>query len=118
MYGLPEHESLAFLIGRELIQLLVGQFQLILRFDGDTEISIEGPFQHQPKGTPLEGTVELPYSAATLLTLLGQRIVGSRNLGGGEIQLTFSNGDILRLQNGTDDSESYEIRAPNVQIIV
>lgn len=117
MYGLPNDVSLDFLCGKELVQLLVGVFQVQLRFDGEIQISVEGEFDHLRNGKPCNSN-GLPNAAASLLVLLGQRVAASRRVGRGDVELTFSRGDVLRLKDSNQNAESYEILAPGIQIVV
>jgi len=118
MYGLDSDVSLTFLHGRELIQILVGAYQLILRFDGDVSISIEGTFDHRRGARSLLTATELPAAACTLLPLIGHSIKTAENVGGGEIRLDFSNEETVCLMDSNKDTESYQIDGPGKQLIV
>jgi hypothetical protein len=118
MYGLSEDVKLDFLRNRELIQMLVGQYQLILRFDGDISISIECEFDHIRDGQSQLHSDSLPLAATSLLELVGAKITAVDPIGSGALALRFSNNDILTIKDSNEDSESYEILGPNVQVVV
>lgn len=118
MYGLPQHITLDFLRNRELIQLLVGQYQLILRFDADISISVESDFDHTRDGKSQLLSGSLPKAAASLLGLVGAKVARVENVGGGQICIHFSTRDVVCIKDSNPDGESYEIVGPNMHIIV
>jgi hypothetical protein len=118
MYGLENNVSLGFLKGRQLIQILVGAHQLILRFDKDVSISVEGDFDHKRGNHSLLTVARLPGAASTLLLLIGQTITTAENAGEGETRLHFSNGETLCLIDSNETGESYEIQGPEADVIV
>src|SRR5207237_8419413 len=67
MYGLPSNTDLSFLVGRQLAQLCLGQYQAQLRFDGDVTISLEGEFSLDGQRRPIS-------EAHVLYVLLGLEI--------------------------------------------
>ena len=117
MYGLDKGTDLAFLLGRTLIQVCVGLYQVILNFDGDVTISIEGRFEHEPPSeTRHRGGV--PEAAKSLVDLLGKEIRGVEVGDGGTLQIWFSGGDLLSLLDSNATAESYQIQGPSEDIIV
>jgi hypothetical protein len=118
MYGLSADIKLGFLCGRELVQIAVGQFQLILKFDADISISVEGDFDHMRNGKSQLEAESLPEAAASLLRLLGANITHVENRGIGDIYMHFSTGEVVSVSDSNSDTESYEILGPGVHIIV
>jgi hypothetical protein len=118
MYGLEKSVSLGFLENKELIQILIGTYQLVLRFNGDIVISIECKFDHFYGGHSILKTYALPKAASSLLGLIGQEIASAKNMGGGEIQLNFSNGETISIFDSNEGAESYEIEGPDLHLIV
>ncbi len=118
MYGLKKDIDLSFFVGSELIQVCIGLHQLILNFSGDISISIECEFSHLSKGRALNKSSELPDSACSLLTTLGCCVTDINNLGNGNLEIKFSNGEIIQINDSNKDYESYCINTPNENIIV
>jgi len=118
MYGLSKTADIDFLSGRELIQVVVGLYQVTLNFDGDFSISIESEFDHLVGDSSQLSTRSLPIAATSLLRLLGSKVILTRNLGEGEIHLDFGQKGTVRLFDANRNTESYEIHGPGVDIIV
>jgi hypothetical protein len=49
MYGLDKDMDLSFFSEKELLQVCVGEYQIIIRFDGDITLSLECTFEHVTK---------------------------------------------------------------------
>jgi hypothetical protein len=59
MYGVPSDLPLDRLVGKELIAIRLGQFQIELQFEGGGTISIEGGWElRDPAGTLLDAQEE------------------------------------------------------------
>ena len=117
MYGLDKNKDLTFLEGKELIQICIGQHQVILRYTDDVYISIEGNFELLSQDeSGYERT--LPELASSLVVLLGAKVSETEIGDNGALDLHFSNHEILRLYDSNDNSESYEIGSPNFTIVV
>ena len=77
MYGLPDDFDGGFLLGQRLIQIRVTQNQIVLQFEEDVTITLEGEFACTPSTssrTPVRR--EVPDFDAGLKTLFGQAITG------------------------------------------
>lgn len=110
MHGLAKEKDLSFLLERELLQVCVGVYQVILKFEGGIEISLECDYQVVP---------DLSSSpAASLLNLLGSRITNVEKSGNGGVVLGFSDRGTIRIHDSNKDYESYQIVTPEQQIIV
>jgi hypothetical protein len=118
MYGISRDTNLDFLCGRELIQVLVGQYQVILRFDAETTISVEGEFDHVVNGKSQLVDRSLPMSAASLLRLIAKKVDKVEILAMSSVRIGFSNGDQVFLKDSNQGTESFEINAPGTDIVV
>jgi len=119
MYGLSKDRDLSFIGKKKLLQVCVGEFQIILKFDGDIVFSLECAFEHVVKnGQTLQGNFSNPSSGSSLLSLLGSFIIRVENLGEGNLELAFANGDTVRIYDSNEDAESYQISSPEGMIIV
>ena len=118
MYGLPKDSDLSFLLGKELIQICLGLHERMLHFYEDITITLECEVKvSNLKDDGGEACASCPGDAE-LLKILGSRITGVTNKGGGELALTFSNGSILMMFDSNSDYESYQISGPTGTIIV
>jgi len=120
MYGLKKQIDLTFLNGRELIQLAVGLYQVIFRFDEDVAVSVEGEFRY------FDGQAEWIWRpepgssliAARTVALLGATIESLESNANGTLALTFSCGHRLTLADSSREYESYQITRPGETIVV
>jgi hypothetical protein len=123
MYEIPSNVDWSFLVGKEVVQLCIGSYDIQLNFHGDFNISmfVDQPtksFHHTTTHTNTCTVGGVPGGAITLISLLGatvQRVVveNSRILA-----LYFSNHEELRLYETGDGYESFTISGPNVRLIV
>lgn len=118
MYGLDKNEDLGFLVEKELEQVCVGRFDLILNFTDDATISLQCEFDHQSEGESIRTSDVLPDAAASLLGVLGNTIVSINNPGDGSLEFTFSGGSKLIVYDSNGSAESYQIESPNGGVIV
>jgi Family of unknown function (DUF6188) len=119
MYGLDMTIDLSFLIGREAIQIAIGQYQVIFAFDEDVRISVESEFRHiSPDGDVSTWQPRAPQTAAATLRLLGAKVEKVSGQKDGTLKLTFSGGDTLTILDSSKDYQSYDISCPGRTIVV
>ena|SRR5690348_1799074 len=120
MYGLKKEIDLSFLVGRELIQVAIGLYQVQFHFDEDVAVSVEAEFRY------FDGQDEWiwrqePSShqiAARTVTMLGASITSLERSENGTLALMFSNGHRLTVLDSFKECESYDITRPGQTIIV
>ena len=119
MYGLDKDTDLSFFLGKKLEQVCFGWVDIILNFGGDIALSLECTFEHVlTDGQVLLGDSSKPISSSSLLTLLGSSVERVNNIGEGNIELFFSNGNKVRIHESNDGAESYNITFPEGRIVV
>ena len=118
MYGLNKNSDLSFLVSKRLYRVSVGLYNVELGFDHDISIAMECQFDHILNGKSQILTEDLPYSASSLLQLIGSKIVKVENHGNGNIEIIFSNQHNLRVFDNNKSYESYQVSGPGIQIIV
>ena len=108
MFGLPESFDSSFLVGHTLLQACIGQNEVILRFDGELEISVEGHFSVRSGGESrlFESSVD---GGIASLDFLYQPIVGASGTVDGTLNLEFPTGSI-ELYDSSAHYESYQIQ--------
>ena len=127
MYGFkfknPEN-TLGFLLGKELIQICLSPYQIILRLQSEgnqcASISIESPFEVDADGKRFEFKDGMLDSVENLYCLFGSSIAAFNIKGDRELEIVFSNGGKLTL---IDNSEKYESfifydHVNNAQVVV
>jgi hypothetical protein len=112
--------DLSFLNGRELIQLCIGLYQTIFKFDEDVAISVEGGFRYfdgQDESIWRPGPGSSSRAARTAV-LLGAKIENFESDASGTLSLTFSDGRRLTIIGSNNGYESYDITRPGQTIVV
>lgn len=104
MYGLKKNIDLSFLIGREVIQVAIGMFQVQFHFDKEATISVESEFEYVSNGNPSRWSPGAPAAAAPALRLMGSAIQDVKGAEDGTHSVTFLNGDRLIVK----DNKQYE----------
>jgi len=120
MYGLKKEIDLSFLVGRELIQLAIGLYQVQFHFDEDVTVSVEAEFCYfdsQDKWNWRQDPIS-PQVAARTVAILGATITGFESNENGTLALMFSNGHSLTILDPVKQYESYSITRPGQTIIV
>lgn len=119
MYGLDKDTDLSFLSDKELDEVRFGWVSTILNFADNITLFLQCTFEHVTKhGQVFSGDSSKPISGSSLLTLLGSSVKRVDNIGGGNIELFFSNGDRLRIYDSNESTESYNITFPEGRIVV
>lgn len=118
MHGLPKHTDLGFLIGKQVFHLCFGEYHTSIGFD-HVAISMEGKHVYSiaeenrvvvwERGSPPN---------ADLLRLLGKVVSEAAVIEVGTVELSFSQGDTLRLFDDSTQYESYQISSENRSIVV
>jgi Family of unknown function (DUF6188) len=118
MYGLNKNSDLSFLVEKQLCRVSVGLYQVQLNFDQDISIYMECQFDHILNGKSQILSEDLPSSASSLLQLIGSTIAKVENQGNGDIEIIFSNQNVLKVFDNNKSYESYQISGPDIQLIV
>ena len=118
MYGLDKNQKLSFLESKELQQVCIGQYQVVLNFTDQISIAMECEYEIESNDQKERGESRIPESAKSLLKLVGSGILNASNLGMGCLQIEFARGIILRIYDSNENAESYEIISPEGSIIV
>ncbi len=120
MYGLKKEIDLSFLVGRELIQVAIGLYQVQFHSDEDVTVSVEAEFRYFD-GQDEWNWQQEPSSqqiAARTVAMLGASITNLDSNKNGTLALTFSNEHRLTILDPFKEYESYAITRPGQTIIV
>ncbi len=110
MCELPPSLDLTFLVGCEVQQIRLGQFQTIIIFDRDVAISIEAEFT-------LDGSRWPASQGYVLHVLLGTVVTAVRRVSPVDLGITFVGHELVL--HGVDNGyESYHITRPGDVIVV
>lgn len=119
MYGIDKKISYDFLIGKEVLQLCFGLYQLIFNFSDQLVIPTKCSLSLKLiDGTLIEVSSESPGSAGKLICLLGRTIVSVNTETNGVLSLLFSGGLQLSIIDSNKDEESFAITIKDRVIVV
>lgn len=109
MYGLPKDLDLSFLRGVELLQVCIGAYQIILNFNNDVSIAIEGDY----RVSVIDGDDRLfedtRDSAGALVKFISDSISEVHGLPDGTLRLVFAANGEIELYDSSEHYESYQI---------
>src|SRR5580698_10052742 len=106
------------MIGRELIQIAIGVYQVIFGFNEGVRMSVEAQFEYTTKETWVEWRPGASQVAASTVGLLGARVESVKSFRDGTLELSFSNGDLVVLRDTSPRYESYQVMRPGQTIVV
>lgn len=119
MYELPPVEQLEFFVGRVLQQVCVGENEVILHFDADVSLTIEGAVSVGPLREKISSTDRPRIVAPKLLRLLGRAVSAVDVQDRSTLVLEFAGEDKVLISDSNGPSyESYQIRHGNVLHVV
>lgn len=119
MYGVDKSISFQFLVGKELLQLCIGLYQLLLNFNENIVISTECVLRLiNIDGSVTEIRSGVPSLSKHLTCLLGSTIENVVCEHDRELTLVFSNDYKLVILDSNEDEESFTITTPNQEVVV
>lgn len=110
MYGIPPGTDLSFLTGASLLQICIGENEVILNLDHDISIMIASNVQvssPDERPTVLEAAKDL---GTVLLPLVSATILDTVSTSNGELQLIWNTGFVTTLLDTWKEFESYTVR--------
>ncbi len=110
--------DLNWIIGKELLQVCIGLYQVILRFTHQLSITIECQYSLSTQEAVVEASGDNPEISKDLVCLLGCSIYSCHQHENGEFVLDFSNGYSLKLLPETTGTESFSITDEKFEILV
>lgn len=117
MIQMDEPIDLSWITGKELIQVCIGSYQVILRFTYQLIITIECPYSMSMEEAIVEASGDDPETSKNLVCLLEHSINSCHQHENGEFVLDFSNGYSLKLIPETTGAESFSIKDGEYEIL-
>ena len=119
MYGLDKSVDFHFLVGKELLQLCIGRYQIILNFTDNVSISAECMIYYtRIDGSTIKISSDDPELSKNLACLLGSTVEDVATTRSEGLTLVFSQGYRLTIIDSNKDVESFMITTPTQEIIV
>lgn len=110
MYGLPSDIDLGFMVGSTLLQVCIGQNEVILRFDMEISVTIESRFLVRDPHGHEDVFESAPRAAGSLVNLLSDSVTDVLGHTDGTLRLSFAKGGVLEVYDSSKDYESYQIQ--------
>ncbi len=110
MNPLPPDTNLDFLIGQTLLQVCIGENEVILNFYGSISITIFCDFDIQAATGKAEAFEDPRTAASALVQLISEDVVKISNQNNGTITLWFTGGKMLAFHDTHEMYESYVIQ--------
>jgi hypothetical protein len=119
MYGLPDDLDLSFFVGTSLIQLGMGEHQIIFVLHPDVRLSVGS----RMRLANLDGDVvaideDYRETAGVLLPLISHDVQSASRTSSGALRLEWSNDAALEVDDDSDQYESYTITHGDRLIVV
>jgi hypothetical protein len=118
VYGLSADVDLSFLIGAVLIQVCVGENEVILNFDSEVSIMSAASVRYGGAGAMPETIDTAQGAGRALIGLLGQGVVSAEGSDDGTLRVLWSAGDRVEFLASWKEYESYTIRHGETLIVV
>jgi hypothetical protein len=118
MHRISLTTDLSDLLGKSVEQICLGLHQVILRFDKDLYISIEGQFSIGDKSFKGDRRGDCRVAANDFAKLIGCNILSATVPSEDSVVIMFSNGMTLSAFDSSDHYESFQIKLPNQLIVV
>ena len=118
MYGLPLDTDFEFMVGAQLIQVGIGENEVILHFEPPTSITIAGEARLTIDGRLAEQFAGATVIGTALVPLLGDSIREASAHPGGLLRIAWTAGAILELLDSWDRYESYTVTCGDRVIVV
>ncbi len=119
MHNIDKNTNFNCLLGEELIQLCIGQYQVQLKFHINTTISTECKLHLiRPDNSLIEIYSDNANSTKNLVCLLGEKITEIKTNYQDELSLMFSNHHKLIIFGTNKNFESFEIWHKDQQLLL
>lgn len=109
MNGLPEDIDLSPIVGRQLVQLRFGAWNVGFEFDGPVRVVVESTILICGKDGASRRIEDFRAGASDLCRLIGLNVVGADRSSAGGITLQMSSGDVVDLENSVTAHEAFQL---------
>jgi hypothetical protein len=122
MYGLPEKIDLNFLKGKSLLQVCIGQNEIILHFEDDesdsVSITIQSYIEVNSDIKEIEKFENIIEAGRACCESLGQKITTIYPQTNGTLKLEFDSKNFIIIYDDSKKYESYSIKYKNGLVVV
>ncbi len=109
-------ERIAQLVGKSVEQICFAQYSIYIHLGSGTMVTVESGLEHVHNGTRNVVQLSSPLNECSLLTILENTVTSAIVEANGDLQLTISNGDKLRIYK-EPLYESYRLRIDGQELL-
>lgn len=118
MNGIPEKIDEKLLLGARLIQVRIGENEVILRFDNETSVTLECEVSVATgKAAPRKSSHSV-FTGTAVLPLLGASVLEVTRISGLDLAIRFERDTSVTLHDSNARYESFSIINGDCQVIV
>lgn len=118
MHGLPTNVDLSFLYGVTLLQICIGENEVILNFDQEVSIMVASNLRLTPPQGEAFEVEDAREAGASLLPLLGRSVTDVLGTSDGTLSLTWDVGHLVEILDTWKEFESYTVRHGQSLLVV
>lgn len=118
MYGLPADTDLSFFLGASLLQVCVGENEVIANLYSDISVMIASTVRVTRDDGKAEIFDDARAIGPALLPLLGREIQQATGTPDGTLRLTWDDGTTVEILDSYKEFESYTVRNGEDLIVV
>jgi hypothetical protein len=109
MQGLEPSLDLSPLLGRQLLQLCFGAWNVALVFDGEVRIVVESAIAVTSEDSSITTVEDFRDGATLLCRAIGLELVDAARMSDGGLEIRFSSGLRWVIENSVRDYESFQL---------
>lgn len=118
MNGIPEKIDATLLLGANLIQVCIGENEVILRFDNETAVTLECEVGVTVGGAAPKRSSRSVSTGTAVLPLLGAKVVEITRKSSADLAIRFERDTVVTLHDSNARYESFSIINGSRQLIV
>jgi hypothetical protein len=118
MIEIPKDFDFSFMVGRTLLQLGIGENEIILNFDHEVHILVEVPVKLKIPGNLTIICDAHGRDCIGLPKLLGKQVIKCERMNSKTMKINFEDGEILEMSDEKEFYESYSIMVGEKRALV
>ena len=118
MNGLPDDIDLNFFVGANLIQVCIGENEVIANLDADISLMIASSVRLAVHAGEMKVCDDAKALGIALVPLLGHAVVEASGTVDGTLRLTWDGGTVVEILDSFKEFESYTVRHGAELIVV
>ncbi len=109
-------EQVTQLVGKSVEQICFAQYSIYIHLESGIIVTVEAGLEHIHNGTRHIVQLSSPLTESGLLTILENAVTSASVEANGDLQLTISNGDKLRIYK-EPQYESYRLKIGDEELL-